>query len=50
MTAGAMVAAELYGREVPVVALAPGDFSRLRTGDRITVAPDGKVTIARTGE
>jgi predicted aconitase with swiveling domain len=50
VAAGAMVAAELYGREVPVVALAPGDFSHLRTGDRITVASDGKVTIARTGE
>jgi predicted aconitase with swiveling domain len=48
IAAGAMVAAELYGREVPVVALSRVDFGRLRTGDRLTVAPDGKVTIART--
>ncbi len=47
VAAGAMVAAELYGREVPVVALCREDFGRLRTGDRITVAPDGKVTIDR---
>ena len=37
IAAGAMIAAELYGREVPVVALTPGDFSRLRTGDRLTL-------------
>jgi hypothetical protein len=30
---------------VPVVALAPGDFGRLRTGDHRTVARDGSVTI-----
>ena len=36
------------GQELPVVALAPGDFGRLRTGDRLTLARDGRVTIART--
>lgn len=48
VTAGALVAAALYGREVPVVALAPEDFRRLRSGDRLTVARDGRVTIVRT--
>lgn len=47
IAAGAMVAAELYGRQVPVVALAPDDFGRIRSGDRVTVAEDGRVTIAR---
>ena len=48
VSAGALVAAELYGREVPVVALAPENFSCLRSGDRLTVTRDGRVKIART--
>lgn len=48
LAAGALVAAELYGRELPVVALAPEDFRCLRTRDRLSVARNGCVTIART--
>ena len=47
LAAGAMVAAELYGRRVPVVALAPADLGRLNSGDRVSVAEDGRVTVAR---
>jgi predicted aconitase with swiveling domain len=37
---GAMVAQELYGRSLPVVAVAPDDYGRIRTGDVVTVAAD----------
>jgi predicted aconitase with swiveling domain len=39
------VAGELYGRPVPVVALAPADFDRLRTGQRLRLEADGVVRI-----
>jgi len=48
VSAGALAAAEHYGREVPVVALAPENFGCLRSGDRLTVTRDGRVKIART--
>ena len=48
IAAGAMVAAGRYGREVPVVVLAPEEFGRLRTGDHLTVARDGRVTITQS--
>ncbi len=47
VAAGAQVAAALYGREVPVVALAPEDFARLETGDRVSVSPEGRITVKR---
>ncbi len=34
---GALIAAELYGRLVPVVLLAPADHGGLRSGDTLTV-------------
>ncbi|MHA1529555.1 MAG: aconitase X swivel domain-containing protein [Alphaproteobacteria bacterium] len=42
---GAMVAGRLYGGAVPVLAVAAEDYPRLRTGDEITIAVDGTVTI-----
>ncbi len=39
-----IVADELYGRSIPVIALEPGDFATLRTGDWIIVDEDGTVT------
>ena len=39
-----IVADELYGRPIPLVALEPDDFARLRTGDWITVDDEGTVT------
>lgn len=40
---GAIVADELYGRTVPVVALAEADYAAVRTGDRLAVHADGTV-------
>ena len=42
---GAMVAGRLYGNAVPVLAVAPEDYPRLRTGDEIAIAADGTVTV-----
>jgi predicted aconitase with swiveling domain len=43
---GALVARELYGTEVPVVLMAPGDYRSISAGDRVAIQ-DGRVTIAR---
>lgn len=40
-----VVADVMYGRAAPVVALAPADFARLRSGDWIEIGDDGRVTI-----
>ncbi len=40
-----IVAAEMYGRPFPVVALAAPDFARLVTGARITVDRDGRIHL-----
>lgn len=40
---GAVVASELYGRDVPVVVVAPEVLDQLRTGDRVEVRQDGTV-------
>ncbi len=45
---GAMVADRLYGGATPVLAVAPEDYPRLRTGDEIGIAEDGTVTIGGT--
>lgn len=42
-----IVADEMYGRPVPIVALSPMDHARLRSGDRAEVGSDGTVTIRR---
>ena len=42
---GAMVADRLYGNAVPVLAVAPEDYPRLRSGDEIAIAADGAVTV-----
>jgi len=39
-----IVADEMYGRPIPIVALEPGDFAALRTGDHLIVAEDGTIT------
>jgi len=43
VTLGAIVADELYGESMPVVVLAEDLHSLLRTGQQVTVAPDGSV-------
>jgi predicted aconitase with swiveling domain len=43
---GSIVARELYGRGVPIVALSEEDYARVRTGDRAVVDGDeGSVRI-----
>jgi predicted aconitase with swiveling domain len=43
-----IVAGEMYGKPIPIVAVAPEDFATLRTGQRIRVCQDGAL-IVRTG-
>jgi len=43
---GAMVAARLYGNMVPVLVVKSEDYDRLASGDEISVAADGTVTVA----
>ena len=38
-----IVAGVMYGRSFPVLALAPADFARLRTGMRLSIAADGTI-------
>ncbi len=42
---GAMVADRLYGGATAVLAVAPEDYPRLRTGDEITIAVDGTIMV-----
>ncbi|MDP9269496.1 MAG: DUF126 domain-containing protein [Chloroflexota bacterium] len=43
---GAAVAAELYGRQVPIVELTEADLRRIPDGSRLAVEPDGTVRPA----
>lgn len=47
---GATTAAELYGRRVPVIQLAPEDFARIPDDAMLTVTPDGTVRIGGRGD
>jgi len=40
-----VVADELYGRPIPVVALSAADFDLLQTGQRLQVTADGQVRL-----
>jgi len=40
-----IVAEEMYGKGIPVVALQPGDFEALQDGQWIDVGPDGVITV-----
>jgi len=42
-----VVAAELYNTPIPLVAIADADFSKLRTGDYISIESDGRVVVGR---
>lgn len=44
-----IVAAELYDAPIPLVAISEADFARLRTGDRIVIAADGRVVVNSPG-
>jgi predicted aconitase with swiveling domain len=39
-----IIAHELYGKSIPLVALGADDFATRQTGDRIAVGEDGSVT------
>jgi predicted aconitase with swiveling domain len=40
-----IVANIMYARPIPIVAVAPGDFSKLRTGDWLRIENDGSIYI-----
>jgi len=40
-----IVANVLYTRPIPIVAVAPHDFARLQTGDRLRIEEDGSIHI-----
>lgn len=40
-----IVADEMYGKPIPIVALTPDDFARLRTGDWLVMDQDGGITV-----
>lgn len=42
-----IVADEMYAKPIPLVALAPGDFAALRTGDWLVVSEDGSIRLHR---
>jgi predicted aconitase with swiveling domain len=46
LVVGAMVAHRLYGRTCPIVLLETAARERIATGDRVSIAPDGVVTLA----
>ena len=43
-----IVADVMYAKSFPVIALEPGDFARLRTGDRLAVERDGTIRYSRS--
>jgi predicted aconitase with swiveling domain len=40
-----VVAEELYTQSVPLVALSAGDFERLQTGNKVSIQPDGFISL-----
>jgi predicted aconitase with swiveling domain len=40
-----VVADEMYGLHIPIVALSPADFTTLQTGQRVNLYADGRVTV-----
>ncbi len=45
----AIVADEMYGKRLPVVALDPADFAQLESGAWVTLTMDGSVTVRLAG-
>jgi hypothetical protein len=39
------VADEMYQRTIPILAVSPEDFARLRTGQRIAIEETGRIEI-----
>jgi predicted aconitase with swiveling domain len=42
-----IVANEMYARPIPIIALPPADFARLRTGDWLKIDEDGRVHVTQ---
>ncbi|MEA3349296.1 MAG: DUF126 domain-containing protein [Chloroflexota bacterium] len=40
-----IVAAEMYGKPIPIIALSTSDFIRLRNGGQAEIYPNGAITI-----
>lgn len=40
-----VVADEMYAAPIPILALAPEDFPRLRSGDMLEIHPDGRIVL-----
>lgn len=40
-----IVAGVMYGSVLPIISVAPEDFDRLRTGDRLRIEVDGKIWL-----
>ena len=45
LTLAVVVADELYRQPLPVIALAPDDFRRIETGQRVRVFGDGRIEL-----
>ena len=44
-----IVADEMYGKPIPILAVSPEDFARLRTGQQIEIQETGRIEV-ETGE
>ena len=44
---GSIIADELYSTPVPIVVLGEEDFRSIADGDRLSIAPDGAVTVEK---
>ena len=42
-----VVATELYNTAIPLVALSEADFSKLKTGDLLSIESDGRIVVGR---
>ena len=42
---GSIIADELYEKPVPIVVLGEEDYRSIRDGDRLSISPDGTVTV-----
>jgi len=45
-----IVADEMYQKPIPILAVSPEDFARLRTGQRIEIHESGRMEIENQGE
>jgi len=41
-----VVAREMYAMPIPIFAITPQDFTRLQSGDYLTITEDGRITIS----